>query len=105
MTHLPTVETFDLLRAYFFGPERKLVATLEIRRHSRSRRPRHAITIQVAPRELDESPSAIEARATLVEAFIDDIVVPALLERLLKSQVRTDASPTSAHRVECKPST
>ena len=105
MTHVPTVETFDLLVAYVTGPVRKPIDTSESRRHGQSRRARHPISIQVGPRELDQSPSAIEARANLLALFIDDIVVPALLERLVKSQVRTDAPPTSAHRVECKLST
>ena len=102
MTHLPTDETFDLLLAYFVGPERKLLAG--IRGRSRERRTRHAVTIQAAPRESgDQSPSAIQTLLTsLLKEFIGRAVVPALLERLLKSQGRADVTPVQ--RVKCEPS-
>ena len=93
MTHLPTAETLDLLKSYFVSPERKAIATWEIRRRTRSRRIRRDTRSAAGELEhRDENPISAADFSDPESERVLDAIAEALIRPLANQQAREDHS-------------
>jgi hypothetical protein len=89
MTHLPTVETFGLLKAYFVGPERKAIAQIRGRWRSRKiRRGTRSATAHLQHR--DRKPTSAADFSDSASERVLDAIADALLGPLALQAARDD---------------